>query len=124
MRRQVVEDIGDEQIGVEEGGLIGIDAGDVGVGEFGGRAEVTNVAIDDSFPTELHRRFKNVNNRKQPSQPLQNHLVGLLQTTAYLLRHSLHEQPEVVLVASARILPVRVDVLLQHSLHSLALDST
>lgn len=43
----VVEDVGDEEVGVEEGELVGLDAVDVGLGELVGGAEVADVAIDD-----------------------------------------------------------------------------
>ena len=58
----VVEYIGTEKIRIEEGRLVRVDARDVRICEFVGRAEMIEIAVDDTLMLALHGMFES--NRK------------------------------------------------------------
>lgn len=55
----MVEDVRDEEIGIEEGGFVWVDSGYVCVGSVGGRTEIVDVAVDHSVSAYFHRSLNN-----------------------------------------------------------------
>ena len=51
----MVDNVRNKKIGVEKGGLVGVDSMDMSLHKFVGRAEIVDIAVDDSIATDLHR---------------------------------------------------------------------